>query len=152
MFRIFWLAACAAMLSIAAPSYAETVAERVRVIDGDSIDFGNRIVHLFGIEAPMLGVACTLDERTVDCGVLAMNRLFEIIGGQLVRCEVVRSGDGTELGHNCISGGRDIAEIMVTDGWAKARRSDTDEYVYFEALAWVNRRGLWGSAGYRERN
>jgi endonuclease YncB( thermonuclease family) len=41
-----------------APPLAEDVPDLACVIDGDTIEMGERRIHLFGIDAPELGQIC----------------------------------------------------------------------------------------------
>ena len=48
----------ALVLIVAASALAVDVTGPARVIDGDTIEIGERRIHLFGIDAPELGQIC----------------------------------------------------------------------------------------------
>jgi endonuclease YncB( thermonuclease family) len=44
---------------------AETVVGRAHVVDGDTLDVGDRVVRLFGIDAPEFDQPCTHEGKSV---------------------------------------------------------------------------------------
>jgi endonuclease YncB( thermonuclease family) len=85
------LAACALVLALVIPAAATearwVLTGSASVSDGDTIEIGDDIVRLFGIDAAELSQSCsTKGETRWRCGTQARNRLIEIIDGRDVRC------------------------------------------------------------------
>lgn len=123
---------------------ADVVTGVARVIDGDTLDVAGERVRLEGIDAPEMAQSCGRNFfGTWKCGVVAANRLAELVRGHTVTCES-RGYDkyGRMLGI-CFVDGHDINAEMVREGlaWAFVRYSQT--YVREEAQARAARAGIW---------
>jgi hypothetical protein len=60
---------------------SQSSAERLSVIDGDTLQVDGAIVQLYGIDAPELGQLCQSEERLWPCGVdaaLALSKLLTL--------------------------------------------------------------------------
>ena len=92
-----------------------------RLIDGDSIAFGDLNVRLAGIDAPERSQTCR-DARGDEfaCGRSATDYLRFLVGDQSVTCR----GRGTDRYGRmiavCRANGVDLSEEMVRRGWAVA--------------------------------
>ncbi len=62
------------------PALAE-ITGRPKIIDGDTIELQGQAIRLYGIDAPELGQACTIKERTYDCGLVARTALLDLTAG-----------------------------------------------------------------------
>ncbi len=116
-------------------------ADRLAVLDGDTLRLGNQVVRLAGIAAPARGSVCRGGEQTtVDCGSEAANVLASLVRGKAVECAV--------SGHDargfpvalCTAGGQALSATLVRDGWAKAETADLREP---ELSARAAGRGMW---------
>jgi endonuclease YncB( thermonuclease family) len=104
-----------ALLSICATSLlgllllteaAEAASAVVR--DGDTIQLGDTVYHLDGIDAPELDQLCINDQADPwSCGIDARDRLSKLIGGRSVRCD--------DLGPDKGRGGRHLG-VCTADG------------------------------------
>ena len=70
------------------PALAE-IAGMPKIIDGDTIEVQGQAIRLYGIDAPELGQACTIEERAYDCGLVARTALLDLTAGVAVTCRVV---------------------------------------------------------------
>lgn len=121
--------------------YARSLPATTYVIDGDTIQQGERIYRLRGIDAPELG--------QVE-GHASRQALANLLMGKSVRCnDEGRDSYGRILAH-CWAGGQDIAEYQVITGNAIAYRRYSMEYVQHEAEARNAKRGLWANPFFME--
>ncbi len=133
------------------PALAE-IAGMPKIIDGDTIEVQGQAIRLYGIDAPELGQACTIKERTYDCGMVARTALLDLTAGIAVTCKLVSAeavsaepGRAPEDGRpgRCFAQGYDLAEGMAYTGWALAQREVSAHYLVFEERAQAAGRGLW---------
>lgn len=115
-----------------------------KIIDGDTIQFGQTKLRLNGVDAPQVDQLC-LDARGVrfNCGVQARERLKARTARKTWTCVVMQKMDsGQQLG-KCSVDGADIGEQMVRTGWALASSSGSPEYLGNETSAKAAGLGLW---------
>ncbi len=128
------------------PALAEMTG-RPKVIDGDTIELQGQAIRLYGIDAPELGQACMIEERTYDCGMVARTALLDLTAGVAVTCKAVPAEPGrtAEDGRpgRCFAQGYDLSEGMAYTGWALALREVSERYLVFEERAQAAGRGLW---------
>lgn len=117
--------------------------EKVRVIDGDTIELGTKIIRLYGIDAPEKNQPCVKNKQEYNCGNASKEHLKFIISGLNVSCEKKGNGGwGRELGL-CRADSEDIGRLMVKHGWAVAYRKYSILYVTDENFARINKLGMW---------
>lgn len=123
----------------------QEVAGVPRVVEGDLIAVGGRLVRLYGIDAPEVGQTCrTARRETYDCGEVAKAMLERLIGPHEVECSVYSMQASTEIMvGRCWAASRDLGGAMVARGWAYRLQSLSDRYSGEQALAQSRRRGVW---------
>jgi endonuclease YncB( thermonuclease family) len=134
---VVWLRRAPPLPSLAAP------AAEVRVVDGDSLAFGERRVRLLGLDAPERAQDCRDGDREVPCGRRAREALERLVRGTgRVTC-VVHGEDRFRraLGVCATEDGVDINRSLVREGWALAWRDDPT-YAEEERRAARERRGI----------
>ena len=116
-------------------------ADRLAVVDGDTLLVGDRVVRLDGIAAPSRGSMCHAGARAdMDCGAAAAEALASLVHGNQVNCTIRgQDGQGRPVG-NCRAGGTWLNEALVLDGWARAETADLRQP---EATARAAGRGIW---------
>ena len=117
--------------------------DRVRVIDGDTIDISGQRIRLHGIDTPEAKQECRRDGVTWLCGAAATNVLRKLIGGAQITCiqrDMDRYGRVVAV---CHANGIDLNAAMVQSGMALAYRKYSDDYTSQEASAKAAGRGLW---------
>ncbi len=128
------------------PALAE-ITGRPKIVDGDTLELQGQAIRLYGIDAPELGQACTIKERTYDCGMVARTALLDLTAGVAVTCKVVPAEPGRAAGDGrsgrCFAQGYDLSEGMAYTGWALALREVSERYLVFEERAQAAGRGLW---------
>lgn len=117
-----------------------------RVRDGDGLDFGERRVRLFGVDAFELVQRCPLAEKgDFACGRSAADALKKLVGRHEVTCS---ERDRDQYGRSvavCVADGRDLGREMVAAGWAMAYRRFSRDYIDAENQARGQRKGAWVS-------
>ncbi|WP_376092652.1 thermonuclease family protein [Roseomonas sp. CCTCC AB2023176] len=100
-------------------------ASAVRVVDGETLRVGDRVVRLRGVEAPDRGESCRdAAGRSLDCGAGAAEALARLIAGHDVTCRMGgRDRMGRGLGR-CMAATVNVNAALVSGGWALA--SDPD--------------------------
>jgi endonuclease YncB( thermonuclease family) len=126
-----------------APADREWQADRatIRIVDGETLGLGDRIVRLSGIAAPARGEACrTRAGEAFDCGSAATAALTRLVQGRDITCRIVgRDGFGRGLGQ-CSAGGAEINRALVRGGFAVAESTALRGE---EAAARQAAQGLW---------
>ena len=123
---------------------AETVAGRVTVIDGDTIEMHGQRIRLHGIDAPESGQSCEdKNGATYRCGQTSANQMASYVRGKTVNCNVTYRDRYGRLVAACYVNGEDINERLVFEGWALAYRQYSRDYVRAETQAKRNSAGLW---------
>ena len=116
-------------------------ADRIAVVDGDTLRVGEHIVRLAGIAAPARGSVCHGDgPAELDCGAAAANAASALVRGQAIACTIGgHDGQGRPVG-TCFAGSTSIGTALVRDGWAHAETADLQGP---ESDARAAGRGIW---------
>jgi endonuclease YncB( thermonuclease family) len=116
----------------------------LRIVDGDTLRLGDRMLRLYGVDAPERGQHCTDAQGALyDCGAAAAAMLARLVGERGVECRVHgRDRFGRALGV-CRAGGVELNASMVAAGWALAHGSVMPALASMEAAARTSQRGLW---------
>jgi endonuclease YncB( thermonuclease family) len=125
----------------------------VRIVDGDTLAFGQQRVRLDGIDAPEKSQACYRQANQAGsawaCGQAAKEALTQMIGGQPVTCAASKTDRYGRYIAKCtvIYQGRtlDLGGAMVWNGWALAYTQNSKAYVGEQQQAQAAVRGIWGS-------
>jgi len=124
-----------------ASSQLSAGADRLAVLDGDTLRIGDQVVRLQGIAAPARGTACRGDgPADTDCGAAAANALASLVHGRPVECTIRdRDSHGRPVG-DCLTAGTRLSEALVTHGWAYAEAAALRDA---ETSARAAGRGMW---------
>ena len=116
-------------------------ASDIRIVDGETLSLGERVVRLAGIAAPTRGESCRgRAGDAFDCGGAATAALTRLVTGRPVACRIVgRDGFGRGLGE-CEAAGTDLGRSLVGGGFAVATASALRGP---EATARDSGQGLW---------
>jgi len=124
----------------------------VRVIDGDTLEVGGQIIQLFGIDAPELGQLCESDGSPTPCGVeaaLALRKLVTV-SDQEPHCSAwggdqpKSTADGALI-EVCQVGDKDLAQVMLHNGYGLATPGSFPDHVEAEKDAKEAHLGIWHS-------
>ena len=107
-------------------------------------------VSLWGIDALANDQKCWHENRAWDCGEEAFMVLRHFLTGNTARCLIKKDLGAGRYSAQCfrVKGGKenDIARYLVTQGWARDHKADTDGlYAAVQDEARLHRRGIWTS-------
>lgn len=119
---------------------------KVGVFDGDSVQLGNDVYQLVGIDAPELGQLCDANGTTQRCGLTAAYQLRKMLslGNPSLKCQRLEASGPTMVA-SCAIGERDISLDMIKNGYAVAKPDAPPNYVAAQAKAKEAGLGIWGS-------
>ncbi|ANW05638.1 nuclease [Bradyrhizobium icense] len=138
----------AALLSMLLPTSQSSAATAI-VRDGNTLQLGNVIYRLDGIDVPSIDQLC-IDEHADSwtCGIEARDQLTKLIGGKQVRCDDL-GADPTykkrRIGVCKIEGETtSLSQLLVQKGFAlNIEASASGRFKPDEARAREDRHGLW---------
>lgn len=140
------LAITAAALVASTSAFAETIAGRASVIDGDTIEIHGERIRLNGIDAPESRQFC-LDDRGAEyrCGRAAADALDAFLADRRpISCEVVDIDRYGRYVAICSAAGIDVSGWLVREGHALDwERYSKGKYSGDQAAARQARRGMW---------
>lgn len=140
-------------------------ADRLAVIDGDTLRVGDQVVRLEAIIAPARGSFCHIGasgvmvvagratatgepDQAADCGAAAANALNALVRGAPVDCAIHGHDAAGRPVAACQSAGVPLSEALVRDGWARVQAGDPyADLRQAEAAARAAGRGLWRTSG-----
>jgi len=129
-----------AVLLLLEPALAEVVSGKATTAGPGALDVGGKTIRLDDIRMPGKAAKCSewrgQKQVPFSCGDHAEAALASLIADRTVVC-AAEDGTGT-----CYVDGRDIAERLVTEGWASAC-GQTARYVSLETTARQARQGMW---------
>lgn len=115
-----------------------------RVIDGDTLQMGDKRIRLHGIDAPESKQTCLRGRRVWACGAEAARALERMIGVSDLRCEQRDTDRYGRVVAECSVGRQNINAAMVRSGWAVAyRQYGGAAYAEDEAVARRRQVGIW---------
>jgi endonuclease YncB( thermonuclease family) len=138
--KIGMLLMAAALTLGGEPVLAAVVTGEATVSGPAQLSLDGQTIRLDDIRMPGKGTTCAewrgAKQVTFNCHEYARAALTSVVAGEQVSC-VVEQGIGT-----CYARGQDIAELLVSAGWASAC-GHTNRYVGLEEAARNARRGMW---------
>ncbi|MBR1600892.1 MAG: thermonuclease family protein [Alphaproteobacteria bacterium] len=118
-------------------------ADKVKIVDGDSLEIGERRIRLDGIDAPEFTQICTDNNGAdYDCGIKALHYLENLISGKNIDCQCLKQKDryNREI-CECFVKNVSLNKAMISAGWAVTYRDKT--FLSQEKQAKQNKRGIW---------
>ena len=114
------------------------------VTDGDTIKILNKRIRFHGVDAPENKQICIKNSKEYSCGQEATKALIKKINGKRAVCKVQSTLDRYKryIGV-CFSGGINLNQWMVRNGYAVAYRKYSKDYIEDENYAKRNKLGLW---------
>jgi endonuclease YncB( thermonuclease family) len=132
--------------------YAGSVAGKepieVRVFDGDTVQIGNTVYNLVGIDAPELGQMCDAHGHIQRCGLAAAYQLRKMLdlGKTSLKCQRLDVKEpGSAALASCALGEEDVSLAMLQGGHAVVKPDAPPNYVAAQAQAKGAELGIWGS-------
>jgi endonuclease YncB( thermonuclease family) len=125
-------------------AHADEISGRPRVVDGDTLAFGDSKIRLQGVDAPELHQVCQdRAGKAYRCGKVAAAALIGKIADGVLQCSGEHRDRYRRLLATCWKGTEDLNQWMVLNGWALAFRRYSTVYVDAEDAARLANRGLW---------
>ncbi len=126
---------------------AQEVRGSVQVVDGDTLKMADKIIHLFGVDAPEIDQQCRIYRLEWPCGERAVVILERLIAGKPVRCEIAGQDENTvtnPLQAHCFNFENvNLNAAIIGAGMAVPILKQTRRYVSAGYSAQIQRLGLW---------
>lgn len=116
---------------------------QIRVIDGDTFELNGKKIRLYGIDAFEKGQKCYKHNDEFDCGKLSLEHLTFLLTGKNIECTHQSYDRYSRSISICNVDGIDISKMMVRQGWAKAYKKYSSNYVQDEEFAQKEKLGAW---------
>ena len=117
---------------------------RVTVRDGGTLESGNIVIRLQGIEANAADETCKDSAgKTWRCGTRARAALTRFIRGRAVVCKTPNTPDGSALTARCTLARKDLSTWMVAHGWAEPTEPAEPKLAKAAEQARKKKIGIW---------
>ncbi len=120
--------------------------DQVRVLDGETLRVGERLLRLAGIAAPARGQLCRDNAgRIFDCGAASAGALARLLGDRPIECRIEgRDRMGRELAV-CRAGAEEVNASLVGAGYAAPGHGANAALVLRADAARQSGLGLWAA-------
>ena len=120
-----------------------SLANNLRVVDGDTIILNGEKIRFSGIDTPELKQTCLKDDQEVPCGMTAKMLLVKKIGNATIEC--ISEGKDTykRTLAECFVNGESLSKFLVRSGYAFAYRKYSTKFIKDEEFAKANKLGMW---------
>ncbi|WP_159716150.1 thermonuclease family protein [Geminicoccus flavidas] len=122
-----------------------TVRGQARVIDGDTIAVGNKVIRLLDIDAPVLAQKCDGHRSSRACGKASADALAAKVGTAAVECVPAQRDDYDRILARCSVGDEDLSTWSVSSGWSFAFVRYSARLVAEEQAARARGLGIWAA-------
>jgi len=140
------LAAAAAAIQITTSFESGAVGpgQRISVIDGDTLELDDKIIQLYGIDAPELGQICMHDRTPEHCGLAAAFELKKLLSVEHapLECRQAKAADDPSL-QICTFAHIDIARVLLEGGYVLTAADTSQDYLQAQESAHQGALGLW---------
>ncbi|MGN7125162.1 thermonuclease family protein [Methylorubrum thiocyanatum] len=125
----------------------ESVSGRPRVLSGDTLVVGGRVVGLYGVAAPGLKQTClNAKGQSYACGAHSAQALAAHLRDASVTCQIRETDVYGRALSVCHRDKEDLSAWMAEKGLVMAERGEKATYVGAETVAWGKRLGLWAGS------
>jgi len=120
-----------------------SVADNLRIIDGDTIILNGEKIRFSGIDTPELKQTCMKGDQKISCGMSAKMLLIKKIGNKVPEC--IREGKDAykRTLAECFVNGDSLSGFLVRSGYAFAYRKYSNKFIKDEEFAKKNKLGMW---------
>ena len=120
-----------------------SLANNLKVIDGDTIVLNVEKIRFSGIDTPELKQTCLKDNEKVGCGMLAKKLLVNKIGNNTPICIGKKKDFYKRTLAECFVNGESLSKFLVRSGYAFAYRKYSTKFVEDENFAKTKKLGMW---------
>ena len=120
-----------------------SLANNLKVIDGDTIVLNGEKIRFSGIDTPELKQTCLKDNEKVGCGMLAKKLLVKKIGNNTPICIGKKKDFYKRTLAECFVNGESLSKFLVRSGYAFAYRKYSTKFVEDENFAKTKKLGMW---------
>ena len=120
-----------------------SLANNLKVIDGDTIVLNGEKIRFSGIDTPELKQTCLKDNEEVGCGMFAKMLLVKKIGNNIPICIGKEKDFYKRTLAECFVKGESLSKFLVRSGYAFAYRKYSTKFVEDEDFAKTNKLGMW---------
>ena len=126
---------------------SESVSGRARILSGDTLVVGGRVICLYGVAAPGLKQTClNAKGQNYACGAHAAKALAAHLKDATITCQIHETDRYGRALSVCHRDKEDLSAWMAEKGYAMAERGGKAAYVGAETVAWGKRLGLWAGS------
>ena len=120
-----------------------SLANKLKVIDGDTIVLNGEKIRFSGIDTPELKQTCLKDNEKVGCGMLAKMLLVKKIGNNTPICIGKKKDFYKRTLAECFVNGESLSKFLVRSGYAFAYRKYSTKFIEDENYAKTKKLGMW---------
>ena len=120
-----------------------SLANNLKVIDGDTIVLNGEKIRFSGIDTPELKQTCLKDNEEVGCGMFAKTLLVKKIGNNTPICIGKEKDFYKRTLAECFVKGESLSKFLVRSGYAFAYRKYSTKFIKDEDFAKTNKLGMW---------
>ena len=122
---------------------AKTLADIIKIIDGDTIIINKEKIRFSGIDTPELKQTCQKNNKIYYCGIKAKRILIRKIGKNVPKCIKEGKDIYKRTLAECFINGESLSKFLVSNGYAFAYRKYSRKFIKDERFAKKNKLGLW---------
>jgi endonuclease YncB( thermonuclease family) len=120
-----------------------SLADEIRIIDGDTIVLNGEKIRFFGIDAPEVDQECKKKGEIIKCGLLSKQVLEDKIGNNKLLCIKKDTDRYKRTIAECFINKVSLSKFLVANGYAFAYKKYSKQYIYHEKRAKILKLGLW---------
>jgi len=120
-----------------------SLANNLKVVDGDTIVLNGEKIRFSGIDTPELTQTCLQNDQVVACGMLAKKLLVKKIGNITPECISEGKDVYKRTLAECFVNGESLSKFLVRSGYAFAYRKYSTKFIEDEDFAKANKLGIW---------
>ena len=120
-----------------------SLANNLKVVDGDTIVLNGEKIRFLGIDTPELKQTCLKDSEEVRCGMIAKKLLVKKIGNNTPICIGEKKDFYKRTLAECFVNGESLSKFLVRRGYAFAYRKYSTKFIKDEDFAKANKLGMW---------
>ena len=112
-----------------------SLADNLKVVDGDTIVLNGEKIRFSGIDTPELKQTCLQGDEKIDCGMYAKILLVKKIGNNTPECISEGKDVYKRTLAECFVNGESLSSFLVRSGYAFAYRKYSKKFIKDEDFA-----------------